>query len=133
VEAVRKPLEGRALGRPGRRCDREVVGRVHRVHRQVEGELPHGGSGGVGELGIADPGSTPGETVARALRRFQTRLRGTDALLVPWVQDFSFSTPYDLAKVQAQIDAGRRIGAKGFLLWNARGLYTKQALAPPPS
>jgi len=86
---------------------------------------------GSGELGIADPGSTPGETVARALRRFQTRLRGTDALLVPWVQDFSFSTPYDLAKVQAQIDAGRRIGAKGFLLWNAEGLYTDGALSPP--
>ena len=84
---------------------------------------------GPGELGIADPGSTPGETVARALKRFQTRLRGTDVLLVPWVQDFSFSTPYDLDKVRAQIDAGRRIGAKGFLLWNAEGVYTDGALS----
>ena len=86
---------------------------------------------GRGELGIADPGSTPGETVARALRRFQTRLRGTDTLLVPWVQDFSFTTPYDLPKVRAQIEAGRRIGAKGYLLWNAEGLYTDGALAVP--
>ncbi len=86
---------------------------------------------GPGELGIADPGSTPGETVARALKRFQTRLRGTDALLVPWVQDFSFTTPYDLGKVQAQIEAGRRIGAKGYLLWNAEGVYTDGALSAP--
>jgi len=86
---------------------------------------------GPGELGVADPGSTPGETVARALKRFQTRLRGTDVLLVPWVQDFSFSTPYDLEKVQAQIEAGRRLGAKGFLLWNAEGIYTDDALSAP--
>jgi hypothetical protein len=86
---------------------------------------------GSGELGIADPGSTPGETVARSLKRFQHRLRGTDVLLVPWVQDFSFSTPYDLEKVQAQIEAGRRLGAKGFLLWNAEGVYTEGALAAP--
>ncbi len=86
---------------------------------------------GAGELGIADPGSTPGETVARALKRFQTRLRGTDTLLVPWVQDFSFTTPYDLGKVQAQIDAGRRVGAKGYLLWNPEGVYTDGALSGP--
>jgi hypothetical protein len=86
---------------------------------------------GSGELGITDPGSTPGETVSRALKRFQTRLRGTDVLLVPWIQDFTFTTPYDLEKVQAQIAAGRGLGAKGFLLWNAEGLYTDDALAAP--
>jgi hypothetical protein len=86
---------------------------------------------GPGELGVADPGATPGETVARALKRFQARLRGTDALLVPWVQDFSFSTPYDREKVQAQVDAARSVGAKGFLLWNAEGVYTDDVLAAP--
>lgn len=86
---------------------------------------------GPGELGIADPGSTPGETVARALERFKKKLRGTDALLVPWVQDFSFTTPYDAEKVSAQIEAGRRLGAKGFLLWNAEGVYTDGALTAP--
>jgi hypothetical protein len=86
---------------------------------------------GEGELGIADPGATPGETVARALKRFEKRLRGTDALLVPWIQDFSFSTPYDLEKVQAQIEAGRSLGAKGFLLWNPEGVYTDGALEAP--
>jgi hypothetical protein len=86
---------------------------------------------GQGELGIADPSAAPGETVTRALHEFRLRLRGTRALLVPWVQDFSFSTPYDAGKVQAQIDAARRVGAKGFMLWNADGVYTDAVLAGP--
>jgi len=86
---------------------------------------------GPGELGLADPSSTPGATVARALRRFQRTLRGREVLVVPWVQDFSFSTPYGLDEVRAQIDAARLAGAKGFMLWNAHGVYTDGALAAP--
>jgi hypothetical protein len=85
---------------------------------------------GSGELGLADPSTAPGATVARALRKFRLALRGRDALLVPWVQDFSFSVPYGLDEVRAQIDAARLSGAKGFLLWNPEGLYTDAALAP---
>ena len=85
---------------------------------------------GPGELGLSDPGSTPGATVARALRRFRLALRGSNTLLVPWVQDWSFSVPYDLDKVRAQIDAARIAGAKGYLLWNAEGVYTNGALSP---
>ena len=68
--------------------------------------------------------------MARALRRFAIRLRGTRVLVVPWVQDFSFTTPFGLEQVRAQIDAARRAGAKGFMLWNAEGVYTDGALAP---
>ena len=85
---------------------------------------------GSGELGLADPSMAPGATVSRALRKFRLALRGQDALLVPWVQDFSFSVPYGLDEVRAQIDAARISGAKGFMLWNAEGLYTDGALAP---
>jgi hypothetical protein len=85
---------------------------------------------GPGELGLADPGASPGATVSRALRRFELALRGRDALLVPWVQDFSFTVPYGVDEVRAQVHAARLAGAKGFLLWNAEGLYTEGALAP---
>jgi hypothetical protein len=85
---------------------------------------------GSGELGLADPGASPGATVQRALRRFELALRGRHVLLVPWVQDFSFSVPYGIDEVKAQIHAARLAGAKGFLLWNAEGLYTEGALAP---
>ncbi len=86
---------------------------------------------GAGELGLQDPSTAPGATVARALRRFELSLRGREVLVVPWVQDFSFSVPYGLDEVRAQIDAARISGAKGYLLWNPEGLYTDGALAPP--
>jgi hypothetical protein len=86
---------------------------------------------GMGELGLRDPSATPGATVARALRRVELALRGRDALVVPWVQDFSFSIPYELEQVRAQVDAARISGAKGYLLWNPEGLYTDGALSPP--
>ncbi len=86
---------------------------------------------GPGELGLADPGAAPGATVARALRRFELALRGRNVEIVPWVQDFSFAIPYDLDMVRAQIYSARIMGAKGYLLWNAEGLYTDGSLTPP--
>ncbi|MFO7572015.1 MAG: putative glycoside hydrolase [Gaiellaceae bacterium] len=85
---------------------------------------------GPGELGVSNPTAAPGETVARALALFQKRLRGHDVLVVPWVQDFSFATRYGIDEVRAQVEAARLAGAKGFLLWNAEGVYTDGALAP---
>jgi hypothetical protein len=85
---------------------------------------------GPGELGLTDPSATPGATVSLALRTFRRAVRGTNALLVPWVQDFSFSRQFGIDQVRAQIDAVRLAGAKGYLLWNPHGLYTNGALAP---
>jgi hypothetical protein len=86
---------------------------------------------GPGELGLSDPSRVPGATVDRALRRVERALAGRDVLLVPWVQDFSFSVPYGIDQVRAQIEAARRAGAKGYMLWNAEGRYTDGALAGP--
>ena len=86
---------------------------------------------GPGELGLVDPGSSPGATVARALKRFNRALRGRDVLLLPWVQDFSFTTPYGVDEVRAQIYSARLAGAKGYLIWNASGVYTDGTLTPP--
>jgi hypothetical protein len=86
---------------------------------------------GPGELGLADPSAAPGATVARALKRFRRAIEGTDTLLLPWVQDFSFTTPYGRDEVRAQIYAARVGGAKGYLLWNAEGVYTDGTLTPP--
>jgi hypothetical protein len=84
-----------------------------------------------GELGLADPDAAPGATVARALERFRKAVAGTDTLLVPWVQDFSLRSRYGPDEVRAQIYAARVGGAKGYLLWNARGVYSEGMLAPP--
>ena len=84
---------------------------------------------GGGELGLASPSTEPGETVFRTLTDFRRQLKGSRAQLVPWVQDWGYSP----SQVLAQIDAARLQGAKGYLLWNASGLYTKAALAPATS
>ena len=81
---------------------------------------------GGGELGLPDPSAQPGETVFRTLTDFRRQVKGSRAQLVPWVQDWDY-TPQ---QVLAQIAAARLQGAKGYLLWNASGLYTKAALAP---
>jgi hypothetical protein len=86
---------------------------------------------GPGELGVADPGAMPGAMVTEALRRFRKALRGRDTLLVTWVQDWSFEVDYGLDQVRAQIQAARLAGAKGYMLWNAEGVYTDGALAEP--
>jgi hypothetical protein len=84
---------------------------------------------GSGEYNLADPNAVPGETVRNSLIDFNRQLRGRKTDVVPWLQDFSLGRTYTLADVQAQIDAARVTGARGFLLWNAAGVYTDGALA----
>jgi len=81
---------------------------------------------GDGELGLSSPSTQPGETVFRTLTDFRRQVKGSRVQLVPWVQDWNY-TP---EQVKAQVAAARLQGAKGFLLWNASGIYTKAALAP---
>jgi hypothetical protein len=82
---------------------------------------------GGGELGIVSPSAEPGETVFRTLVDFKRETRGSRAQLIPWIQDWN----YDSEQVLQQVRAARLQGAKGYLLWNANGVYTKAALAPP--
>ena len=81
---------------------------------------------GGGELGLDSPVAEPGETVFRTLTDFRRQVKGSKAQLVPWIQDWNYTT----GEVIAQIEAARLQGAKGYLLWNASGIYTKAALAP---
>jgi hypothetical protein len=82
---------------------------------------------GGGELGIVSPSSEPGETVFRTLIDFKREVKGSRAQLVPWIQDWNYAPE----QVMQQVRAARLQGAKGYLLWNAAGIYTKSALAPP--
>jgi hypothetical protein len=51
--------------------------------------------------------------------------------LIPWLQDFSLRHTYTLSDVQDQIQAARLEHTKGFMLWNASGIYTVKALSTP--
>jgi hypothetical protein len=81
-----------------------------------------------GEYNLDDPNAEPGTTVRYSLRDFRKQLAGGRALLVPWLQDFSLGRPYTLTDVQAQIQSARDARTGGFMLWNAAGLYTPEAL-----
>jgi hypothetical protein len=87
-----------------------------------------------GEYNLPNPNAAPGTTVRDSLRDFRTQLAGRRALLVPWLQDFSLGRTYTFTDVAAQIASARAADAGGFMLWNASGLYTPQALrgGPPP-
>jgi hypothetical protein len=85
-----------------------------------------------GEYNIIDPDSRPGTTVAYSLRDFRSKLTGRKAMLIPWLQDFSLGRRYTLADVQDQIQAARLEHVKGFMLWNASGVYTVKALSTKP-
>jgi hypothetical protein len=85
-----------------------------------------------GEYGIDDPNAVPGQVVAASLADFKKQLAGTKTKIIPWLQDFSYGRTYTADDVKVQIDAARRAGSPGFLLWNAAGLYTEEALTYTP-
>ena len=85
---------------------------------------------GPGQYGLADPQAAPGTTVGYALSDFKTAIRGSNAELVPWIQDFTMGRRFTLADIQDEILAVRSSGARGYLLWNASGKYTTGALQP---
>jgi hypothetical protein len=85
-----------------------------------------------GEYGLDDPNAVPGQVVAASLADFKRDLRGTKAKIIPWLQDFSYGRTYTADDVKVQIDAARRAGTGGFLLWNAGGIYTEEALTYDP-
>jgi hypothetical protein len=84
-----------------------------------------------GEYGIAEPNAQPGETVFTSLRHFRRELRGRDTEIIPWLQDFSIGRPYGPNEVRAQIESARLQDSRGYMLWNASGVYTDGSLTPP--
>src|SRR5262249_14150351 len=82
-----------------------------------------------GEYNIMNPDDRPGTTVAYSLRDFRTKVEGHKTIPVPWVEDFSLGRPYPLADVQDQDQAARLEHGKGFMPWNAAGVYSVRALS----
>lgn len=86
-----------------------------------------------GSYGIAVPAEHPGEIVTigmRIGRELMASSTPVHASIRPWLQDFNIGAVYDAAKVRAQITAAESGGASGWLLWNAKNVYTAGALLP---
>jgi hypothetical protein len=110
------------------------IGQIpRRISRYVDAVYPmvYPSHYNAGEYGISEPNAQPGETVFTSLGHFERELRGRDAEIIPWLQDFSLGRTYTLAEVRAQIESARLQDTRGYLLWNPLGVYTEGALAPP--
>lgn len=84
-----------------------------------------------GSYGFARPADHPGEIVTRSMeiaRQLMASSTPDHGSIRPWLQDFDIGADYDAAKVRAEIDAAEQGGASGWLLWNARNVYTEEAL-----
>lgn len=84
-----------------------------------------------GFVGKKNPASYPYEVVKYSMERANektARLAASStarlAKLRPWIQDFDIGDNYDVDKVMAQARAAREENAEGFLIWNARNVYT---------
>lgn len=87
----------------------------------------------VGFKGLTNPAMHPYEIVKWSLDHGITTLAesGLTVELVeaqrkfrPWLQDFDIGAEYDAKKIEEQIRASRAAGASGWILWNARNVYT---------
>ena len=88
-----------------------------------------------GSYGIANPNAHPYETIAHGLKDAHRRSVAVPgaATLRPWYQDFTLGPPhYTATEVRAQIEAGYANGVEGWVLWNARSMYTESAIHAAP-
>ncbi|HLK60979.1 MAG TPA: putative glycoside hydrolase [Chthonomonadaceae bacterium] len=83
-----------------------------------------------GEYGMKDPNKEPYKTVTLSVGDAQKNLKAVPTCkLRPWIQDFDLRhVHYGPTEVRAQIKALSDLGITEFLLWNARNVYTEDAL-----
>ncbi|WP_280697023.1 putative glycoside hydrolase [Kitasatospora sp. GP82] len=87
---------------------------------------------GPGEYNVPDPNSHPYDIVQRSLADFARKTDGTQAQVIPWLQDFSLGVHYGPREVADQIQAAAHDGMPSFLLWNAGARYQGEALSIIP-
>lgn len=80
-----------------------------------------------GEFGLSEPNKEPYIVVYKAMEAAMKRIPREK--LRPWLQDFTmFGYKYGKEQVRAQIQACYDIDIPEWLLWNARCVYTRDAL-----
>ncbi|MFA5188390.1 MAG: putative glycoside hydrolase [Patescibacteria group bacterium] len=80
-----------------------------------------------GYLNIKNPAAEPYKVVNYALTKGEESLivvENVRAKIRPWLQDFNMGAIYTPAMVDLQIKAASQAGTYGYLLWNARNVYT---------
>jgi hypothetical protein len=80
-----------------------------------------------GEYGVPDTYVGAYDIVRRSLVDWLKDVKGTNCVVVPWLQDENYKGVYDAAKVRQQIKGARDNGIQGWLMWSAGARYTAAA------
>jgi hypothetical protein len=83
-----------------------------------------------GEYGVADTYIGAQQIVQRSLVDWAKAVKGTNCVVVPWLQDENYKGRYTPAKVREQIAGTRANGIPGWLMWSAVARYSRDAYSP---
>lgn len=84
-------------------------------------------------FGFANPNDHPYEVIDETFKIMNQQRAGLRMVIRPWIQDFGYGpfAPYTAGQVLQEMKAASDNGAQGWMIWNARALFTEAALAPP--
>ncbi len=80
--------------------------------------------------GLANPALHPYEIYKKSIERAEaTRASSTEARakIRPWIQDFDLGADYTAEMIREEIAGAMEAGAGGWMVWNARNVYTEDA------
>jgi predicted small lipoprotein YifL len=88
---------------------------------------------GSGTFGIGQPNEFPYEIIDQTLEIMNEQAAGLPMQIRPWIQDFGYGEfrAYTAADIAAEMQALRDNDAHGWMIWNARAIFTESALGPP--
>ncbi|MBA2265603.1 MAG: carboxypeptidase regulatory-like domain-containing protein [Chloroflexi bacterium] len=88
---------------------------------------------GPGVFGFEVPNNFPYEVIDETLQIMNKQADGLPVVIRPWIQDFGYGpfAPYTAAQVQSEFQAAADNDAKGWMIWNARAIFSEAALGPP--
>jgi hypothetical protein len=88
---------------------------------------------GPGVFGYDVPNNFPYEVIDRTLVIMNEQREGLPLVIRPWIQDFGYGSfaPYTASQVRAEMQAAADNGAQGWMIWNARAIFTESALGAP--
>jgi hypothetical protein len=88
---------------------------------------------GPGVFGHAVPNTAPYDVIDRTLEIMNEQKAGLPVVIRPWIQDFGYGSfpPYTADQVLAEMQAAQDNDARGWMIWNARAIFTEAALGAP--
>jgi hypothetical protein len=88
---------------------------------------------GPGVFGHAVPNTAPYDVIDKTLEIMNEEKAGLPVVIRPWIQDFGYGSfpPYTADQILAEMQAARDNDARGWMIWNARAIFTEAALAGP--